>query len=288
MISLTRDRSAAAVPINFQGAKRRELALELLKHQREIALGTLPKHKFVSTRWKKAKDPLSVETNGKCAYCEASFQVVAYGDVEHFRPKSIYWWLAYCYENYLASCQICNGTFKRNKFPTKFNVPMVGPAVTSASLDAEIEAMIEAFIPDSLDDVVVQNYKNLHDKERPLLLNPYYDKPEDYFAWKANDVLREVELIPLPSNPEAPLFVKAAIDLYGLNRPKLKQQRYFAYRPYGTYLKLLDDPVISVLSKARILADIEYMKADMHPFAGMFRYFEAVRNAQAISSSNPI
>ena len=43
--------------------------------------------------------------------------MVAYGDVEHFRPKSKYWWLAYCYENYLYSCQMCNQRYKKAEFP---------------------------------------------------------------------------------------------------------------------------------------------------------------------------
>ena len=39
-----------------------------------------------------------------CAYCEQKLPESDRGDVEHFRPKSLYRWLAYAFENYLLSC----------------------------------------------------------------------------------------------------------------------------------------------------------------------------------------
>ena len=55
---------------------------------------------------------------------------IAYGDVEHYRPKAGYrqdaedplgrpgyYWLAYEWSNLLFCCQICNQRFKRNLFP---------------------------------------------------------------------------------------------------------------------------------------------------------------------------
>src|ERR1035441_2039073 len=63
---------------------------------------------------------------GKCAYCESEFTSVAWGDVEHYRPKRSvmgekhpgYYWLAYDPRNLLPSCQKCNqGSGKRNYFP---------------------------------------------------------------------------------------------------------------------------------------------------------------------------
>ena len=47
---------------------------------------------FKSTVWKAGKPQLKRETGGKCAYCESPTDTVAHGDVEHFRPKSKYWW----------------------------------------------------------------------------------------------------------------------------------------------------------------------------------------------------
>ena len=33
-------------------------------------------------------------------------------------------------------------------------------------------------------------------RERPLLINPYFDDPAEYFAWRADDILREVKVTP--------------------------------------------------------------------------------------------
>src|SRR5262249_58453194 len=48
-----------------------------------------------------------------CAYCQCHLPGNDRGDVEHFRPKSTYWWLAYKFDNYLLSCSRCNRRFKR-------------------------------------------------------------------------------------------------------------------------------------------------------------------------------
>ncbi|MFT5323547.1 MAG: hypothetical protein ACI8P0_001397 [Planctomycetaceae bacterium] len=53
-----------------------------------------------------------------CSYCLCKFDRDR-GDVEHFRPKKIYPWLAYSFSNYLLSCLTCNRVFKREKFPVE-------------------------------------------------------------------------------------------------------------------------------------------------------------------------
>ena len=51
-----------------------------------------------------------------CAYC---LDVVGRPgeDVEHYRPKNLYWFLAYAPANYLSSCRRCNSSRKINRFP---------------------------------------------------------------------------------------------------------------------------------------------------------------------------
>jgi uncharacterized protein (TIGR02646 family) len=49
----------------------------------------------------------------RCMYCEDS----AGTDIEHFRPKSVYPALAFCWENYLLACSHCNSNYKRSSFP---------------------------------------------------------------------------------------------------------------------------------------------------------------------------
>jgi len=117
---------------------------------------------------------------GKCGFCEVRYRAGVPGDVEHFRPKSFvqarsakpayddrvvespkrknvgvqesgYWWLAYAWTNYLASCKRCNSTWKGNQFP-----------VDGA----------RATVPGS------------ERGEQHLLLNPYDDTPEPHFEFE--------------------------------------------------------------------------------------------------------
>src|SRR5437762_10845774 len=116
MIKLSRVRTNPPVHTNFFGPKRVDVSLKLLKQKRDGELDKKGEKKWDSSFWKQAKAQLLIETNNKCAYCETPTRVVAYGDVEHFRPKSIYWWLAYSYENYLAACGACNQEYKKDHF----------------------------------------------------------------------------------------------------------------------------------------------------------------------------
>lgn len=43
--------------------------------------------------------------NGKCAYCETKVEQY---HVDHYRPKVIYYWLAYSWDNLIISCPKCN------------------------------------------------------------------------------------------------------------------------------------------------------------------------------------
>lgn len=76
------------------------------------------------------KAALRQAQHGKCAFCESHITHIAYGDVEHFRPKGGvcqrvnsplerpgYYWLAYTWENLLFVCQICNQRHKKSHFP---------------------------------------------------------------------------------------------------------------------------------------------------------------------------
>ncbi len=67
-------------------------------------------------RKKYVKKALSKMSKGHCAYCQSYNAASAWGDVEHYRPKSLFPTLAYDWANYFYSCTICNTT-KSNKWP---------------------------------------------------------------------------------------------------------------------------------------------------------------------------
>ena len=71
--------------------------------------------------YQSAKPHLEICHHGKCCYCETlidDHKPYAYSEVEHWRPKSIYYWLAYSWENMFLSCTFCNKE-KGNQFPLR-------------------------------------------------------------------------------------------------------------------------------------------------------------------------
>ena len=74
--------------------------------------------------WKRHKKDFAEAQHDKCAYCETNAQAGQWGDIEHFRPKSRYPWLAYSWENWLLSCLICNRSFKQADFPVEEELPL--------------------------------------------------------------------------------------------------------------------------------------------------------------------
>ena len=133
MIQLQRTRTASLLN-GFTGTAL-ESKLEKLLGYCYDGGGTVDFKPKTRQVWSKAKAQLRLESSNKCAYCEADTAAVAHGDVEHFRPKSEYWWLAYCYDNYTFSCQICNQTYKSNLFPIvgkKLPKPKKRPTLTSS------------------------------------------------------------------------------------------------------------------------------------------------------------
>ncbi len=69
-----------------------------------------------SNRYKKddTKAKLKEIYHNKCCYCEQSI-ADSYQQVEHFRPKATYYWLAHSWDNLFLCCDRCNG-FKNDTF----------------------------------------------------------------------------------------------------------------------------------------------------------------------------
>lgn len=271
MIPLIRNRSEKAVPRSLRGKKLLVKLRKLFKEHRDIKAGLEEKHDFKTGYWKPAKGPMLDETHNKCAYCEADVRVVAHGDVEHYRPKSKYWWLAYTYDNYLFSCQICNQSYKSNEFPISGN-ELQAPPVTSTITDTKIESLILGFCPEPYKDnhnIKFSQFLTNHRNEDPDLINPYYSDPEPFFHWEAIDTLKEVKIRPNKNKPDSERFVDAAIEYYGLNREELKTLRYEEFKKFRIFKKFFKkdgDPDAKEM--------IKDMKNPEAPFSGMMKYFD--------------
>ncbi len=128
----------------------------------------------------------------RCPICEQI--LTKYDDIEHFRPKEYYWWLAYEYKNYYAVCASCNRGYKSTDFPI---------------LHPENRVTFET--------------QELIEQENPLLFNPTIDNPLDIF--EIEFVFETVNNFYLKINPlsildkQSYLFKKAetTIKSYNLN-----------------------------------------------------------------------
>jgi hypothetical protein len=221
MVQLTRERTNQAIKPGFRGQHKINREEELLRRHRD---GEDPR----SDVWKGAKPQLKTESAGKCGYCEGKADHVAHGDVEHYRPKSVYWWLAYCYDNYVYSCQICNQSYKSANFPTS-GPRISAPPFPDPLTDAAIEQLGGTLAPDPLDDPAVTQFQQDATAEEAHIPDPYAVNPETLFTWHADSVLSEVEVRARDHSVEAQRAIAAAEQFLGLNRQELKGWRWDTY-----------------------------------------------------------
>ncbi len=274
MIRLERQRTAALIPPAFRGTGRIAKSLELIEAR---IYGTL---EFKAAVWKAAKPQLKRETGGKCAYCESPTDTVAHGDVEHFRPKSKYWWLAYCYDNYVYACQICNQLYKGDKFPVHArHGPWAGPALPTPPAPAALATLAERLIPDAVDlsaGHAFAEFLAASSKEKAGLVNPYVTDPNPLFKWIANDTLKAVAVAPASNRVASKRAFAAAEECYGLNREELKRNRWKTYAELLVMkdaLKAFESAGIEAALQQRIRDQIRAMTLVDAPYAGMVRYF---------------
>ncbi|MFT5893048.1 MAG: hypothetical protein ACI9Y7_003167 [Dokdonia sp.] len=275
MRKLSRIRDAG-IPMAFIGALRKNQLLKLVKAERDIKNGIINKHKFPST-WSPCKAQLHKESDSKCAYCESPTTVVSYGDVEHYRPKSKYWWLAYCYDNYLASCTLCNQKYKKAKFKT-LHAKIKAPVIKKNSTDTYLEKIIASITPDPIqeaDGVTWNAYTQQHDAERPLLLNPYIDDPEAFFAWKVLPDDESVILVPLDDQNDLHVkVVEASEDDYGINRPELCFHRFEAYLAYCVARLMSEDEQLQENYRNMQRRIRKRLLRKKSAYSGMLHFFE--------------
>lgn len=109
---------------------------------------------------------LNTVQRSKCCYCE---QIVDLdGDVEHFRPKAVYYWLAYRWDNLLLVCHRCN----RAKW---MHFPLEDETCRATSHEQDCA------------------------REQPLLLDPCTDSPEEHLSWDREKVIPAVSSDPRAS-----------------------------------------------------------------------------------------
>jgi hypothetical protein len=274
MIKLTRTVDMAIIPTSLSGVNRVKKNKELIEQQIKFLNGTIEKIVFKTNYWKAAKEATKADSFNKCAYCESPTAVVAHGDVEHFRPKSEYWWLAYTYFNYCFCCQICNQSFKSDNFPT-YGTKWAAPAVNAGTvIDDVLGSMLSPDPITTSEGLAIAKYKALHTSEKSGLPDPYFENPESYFAWEADDILREVKIISKTNGAVNKRRFKAVEDYLGLNRKELRVERYGVYKAFRSFKKLHASPNLTPAERNEVLVQLNEMKAPSSPYAAMCRYFD--------------
>lgn len=100
------------------------------------------------------REALADAQHGLCAYCGSPIEARWY-DIEHFRPRSRYWWLAWTWENLWVSCRTCQA--KGSEFELEpGSAPLAPPTVDDS------KSAFETW------------------RERPLLLDPAVDQPYEH------------------------------------------------------------------------------------------------------------
>lgn len=119
------------------------------------------------------KSDLFAMQHRKCCYCEKLQEQAKYRDVEHFRPKAAYWWLAWTWENLLFACIDCNREHKGEKFPLAPGSSALVPEQSPPG--AEQALIIDPTDPavDPFDEMVFRREKvQSHERWKPYGLTP--------------------------------------------------------------------------------------------------------------------
>jgi hypothetical protein len=157
------------------------------------------KQVFSEYLYGQAREKLIDMYDGKCAYCESNPLATSHLSVEHFRPKSQYYWLAYEWSNLTLSCIKCNESGAKGvKFPVD-GIQLKNPILTL----------------ENLPDIDSLDIKGIHlINEKAVFLNPEIDKVEGHITF--ND---KGEPIGLTERG------KVTIRELGLDRPNLNYDR---------------------------------------------------------------
>jgi len=112
-----------------------------------------PEDSDFNSVWSELKEMFIEKQGAQCSICEKEIKDIYSQDIEHYRPKNQYWWLAYNPKNYYFICAECNRSYKHTHFP------LINGQTTVPYYDR----------------------KNMEKLETPLLLNPMSDKVNEYF-----------------------------------------------------------------------------------------------------------
>lgn len=198
----------------------------------------------------------------KCAYCETKVTAGSDWDVEHFRPKGRvaeredhpgYYWLAYEWTNLYLGCTHCNQA--RRDRPVWAD-PTTGPA----------EGKVDQFPMEDESARAMSPEDRLGD-ERPLLLDPCRDSPEDHLQFGIDG-----SVVAVQGSPTG----EASIRVFHLGRRRLKKRRREKVEEVVAFLRVVrglrERGELTPAAEADFLAFLRNrLLADSAEYAGVAR-----------------
>ena len=135
------------------------------------------------------KELLKEIYKSKCAYCETHIEQF---HVDHYRPKKIYYWLAFSWDNLLLTCPTCN---------------------QHKGVNFEVKNEVCDYDASDLDQInsCSSRYDNI---ENPLLINPEVTDP-------SGEIIFDMNGVPSSNDPKFAYTIKTC----RLDRPALNDQR---------------------------------------------------------------
>lgn len=204
----------------------------------------------------RVEDKLSIAYKNKCAYCER----ICKADIEHYRPKkavleepehSGYYWLCYEWSNLIPSCITCNREgAKHNKFPILGTRVPAPSFLETGELDLNLCKASESPLSD----------------ERPYLLHPEVDHPEDYFDFELDANGEGIRIV----GKDAEGRGNQTIAICLLNRLEVKLDRVerviddFKGAINSLFIQLENNRITDEQFGDRIIHNIELLKQRSH------------------------
>ncbi len=155
-------------------------------------------------KYKDIKEKLKLIYKNKCAFCESYCEQL---HVEHYRPKSKYYWLAYSWDNLLLACPTCNSS-KGNRFEV-FNL------------------QVNNFDDTELDRQNINSLSAQYDlQENPKLINPEAKDPVGSAAFDRNGKISSTDP-----------YMKHTIEVCKLDRSNLNDRRRKLLNDFKDHIK---------------------------------------------------
>ena len=110
-------------------------------------------------------------------------------------------------------------------------------------------------------------------REKPYLVDPYMEDPEELYKWEADPILKEVRIAARTKRVRAVRALSAAEEDLGLNREELRRRRWHTYEMLMTLLRAAETLPARSEAGAAAAQQVQAMLGAEREYAAMARYF---------------